>query len=82
MLVRLFSREHVDILLSNKSHLNGTDYVLFEDATQISRKLLNTLKKHPKIESAWIANGTIWAKKLSGGSKFKVSINDNLEMKS
>jgi hypothetical protein len=77
LLVRLYSRELVESLLRKKKELKGKPYVLYEDATMVNRVIVNTIKRMPLIENAWIINGTIWAKKV-GGEKFKVGIHDNL----
>jgi hypothetical protein len=74
MLVRFFSRDLVSAIISKKSTLKGTGFVVFEDSTLINHKLLNALKLHPNIDSAWITNGTVWAKKLAGGAKQRMTI--------
>jgi hypothetical protein len=78
LLVRLFSREQVDTILSKRKNLKGSTFVIFEDATMANRLLVNALNRMDVVENAWITNGTVWAKK-AGGTKFKVTIHDNLD---
>ena len=80
MLVRLYSRQIRELLLSKKSNLKETEFVLHEDAPLIQCRLLFKLKHHDNIESAWLGNGTIFARKLSGGDKFKVDIHDDIDI--
>jgi hypothetical protein len=78
MLVRLYERDYVDLLLKKKSNLKGSTFVLYEDATFLDRKLINLLNDHPLVENAWMTHGTIWAKKVDGGDKVKVTIKDDI----
>jgi hypothetical protein len=80
MLVRFFERDYVDVVLGKKTTLKNSTFVLFEDATMKDRKLTNKLNDHDKVHSAWISNGTVWAKKSQDGDKFKVSFHDDIEI--
>ena len=79
ILVRFFARDHADLVLSQKRELKGSDFVIYEDSLVKQRTVLNLLKKHSKVESAWIHNGKIWAIKKAGGRKIRVSVFDDLE---
>ena len=80
LLVRFFSRDIVDRILNAKSLTKDTVYSVFEDATFINRRLQYALQHHPNFHSAWISNGTVWAKKTLRGDKFKVSIHANIDL--
>jgi hypothetical protein len=79
ILVRFHARDHADLVLAHKSRLKGTDFVVYEDAPVKQRTVLNNVKRHPKVESAWMAHGKIWAIKKSGGRKFKINVFDDIE---
>ena len=80
LLVRFFSRDTVDRILFAKSATKDTEYAVFEDATAVNRRLQYAIKHHPNFHSAWISNGTVWAKKTLRGEKFKVSIHANIDL--
>ena len=79
LLVRFFERDYVDLVLGKKTILKDSTFVVFEDATMKNRKLVNKLNDHDKVHSAWITNGTVWAKKNQEGEKFKVGIHADIE---
>jgi hypothetical protein len=80
LLIRFFSRDVVDRILSVKSLTKDTPYSVFEDATFINRRLQYAVQHHPNFHSAWISNGTVWAKKTLRGDKFKISIHANIDL--
>jgi hypothetical protein len=79
IMARFFRRDHVEQILRVKKTLKGKGYVVFEDTTAKNRKLLNALNQHPAVENAWTSGGTVWCKLKTGGPKFKVGINDDLD---
>jgi hypothetical protein len=79
MLVRLFERDYIDLILTKRTMLKGSELVIYEDASYINRTLVTALKNDPRIHSAWIAYGRIWAKKTIKGKKFKVTMHDDLD---
>jgi hypothetical protein len=80
LLVRFHARDLVQLILRNRTKLKGSQYVLFEDCTLKNRKLIRELKNHPKIDSAWSVNGTVWAKTEPNGRKIKFTLGDNLDI--
>jgi hypothetical protein len=78
LLIRFYSREICDYLLSSKKLLKGTGKMLVEDATQLNKNLMHTLKEHDDVESSWTLAGNIWMKLLNG-KKMKVTIKDDYE---
>jgi hypothetical protein len=81
MLVRFFSRDLAQHIISNKRNLKETPYILHEDSTLKSRKLLRSLPDHPRIESAWIAYGSVWGTPVNNGKRIKFQLGDNIDKK-
>ena len=69
-------------ILTARRKLKGSGVSIFEDITHKNRALLNRVKNHPEIESAWTMKGTVWAKARGSGkkgTKFKVELFDNID---
>jgi hypothetical protein len=80
MLIRLFERDYVDLVITKRKMLKGSGFVIYEDASYINRTLVTALKRDPRVHSAWIAYGRVWAKKSITGKKFKVGMHDNIDL--
>jgi hypothetical protein len=79
MLIRLHEMDYVDLILNNKTTLKGSNLVIYEDGSYKNRTLVTALKKDTRVHSAWLAYGSVWAKKTVKGKKFKVHFLDNLD---
>ena len=81
MLVRFFARDHAKLVVENRRKHKGTMSVIYEDTTWANRRLLNALKclkRLGSLHSAWLKNGSVWAKKTEDGLKIKMSIHDDI----
>lgn len=78
MLVKFFSRDKIDQIISIRSKLKGTGLAIFEDATQLNRALCTRLYKHDLIANSWVQRGSVWAT-TKAGKKFKVNIADDID---
>ena len=66
IIVRFFARDSKKAVLANRHKLKGSKIVVYDDLTLKNSKLLNRVKNHPQIESAWVINGKIKAKTKGG----------------
>jgi hypothetical protein len=78
MLVRLYSRDNVDTILSVRKTLKDSGYIIYEDLPMITRLLINDLKKNYGLNSTWYSNGKVWVKKTATSEKFIIGITDNI----
>jgi hypothetical protein len=82
ILTRFFSRDLTQLVIKMRTILKGSDYVVYEDCSYLTKQLLREVKGHPSIESGWQANGgQVWGKLKNGGRKVKFYLGDNLSMK-
>lgn len=81
MLFRCFSRDLVQILLKNGFNVKGSQTVLYEDSTYLHRKLLQALKDDPRIDSAWLYNGSVWAKMAANARISEFTLLDDIQSK-
>ena len=57
IIVRFCVRDAKKAVLANRHKLKGSKIVVYDDLTLKNSKLLNRVKNHPQIESAWVING-------------------------
>ena len=81
MLVHFYSREDVSRNLYKRRMLAGSQFVIFEDTTLLNRLLINNLKDHIDVHSAWCSNGQVWARRHDSDKKIKFGILDNIDDK-
>ena len=66
IIIKFFSRDTKQMIIENKFKLKGTNIRIYDDLTLDNRKLLNRLRNHIEIESAWYFNGKIKEKTIDG----------------
>ena len=66
IIVKFFARDTKQLVTENRFKLKGTNIRIYDDLTIENRKLLNRLRNHSEIESAWYFNGKIKAKTING----------------
>ena len=80
LMIRFFRRELAEYVLKNKRVLKGKEKSIFEDSPRLHRDLLFKLSKRAEVEQAWNMGGSVWVKLHATTRKFKVSINDDLDV--
>ena len=66
IILKFFARDTKISVMEKRHKLKGTAFFVADDLTPKNSRLLNRLKNHPDIESAWVMNGKIRAKTVSG----------------
>jgi hypothetical protein len=74
------ARDRRDEAIKRRRQLKGTGTVIYEDLTTLNAKLINRLKNHPDITSAWSSFGKIYGLS-SDGKKMKFEPFDKIHMK-
>ena len=80
VIVRFFSRELRDSVMLCRRSLKNTGFSLQEDLTVRNYRLLQSLKKCPKVDTTWTWNGKIFAKEKGAPKGRSFDIFDALPM--
>ena len=66
IIVKFFAPDTKQLVTENRFKLKGTNIRIYDDLTIENCKLLNRLRNHSEIESAWYFYGKIKAKTING----------------
>ena len=66
IIVKFFARYTKPLVTENRFKLKGTNIRIYDDLTIENRELLNRLRNHSEIESAWYFNGKVKTKTING----------------
>ena len=77
IIVKFFRRDDKQRVIGARRKLKHSDYVITEDLTELSQKLLNRARIHSDVSATWSWNGNIWCITHSG-HKIKLNPYDNI----
>ena len=79
VLVKLMNNDTNSKVMRHRQTLKEAGHRLVDDVTKLNTGLLNRLSNHPKLESAWFYNGSIFGK-AHQGKRYKFDIYDSVDM--
>ena len=65
IIARFFNRNRRFEVLKQRFNLKNTSFLMTDDITRNNITLLNRLRNHPKVDSAWFTNGKVKAKEVT-----------------
>ena len=80
VLVKLMNNDTKSkVTMRHRKPLKEAGHRLVDDVTKLNTGLLNRHSNHPKLESAWFFNGSIFGK-THQGRRYKFDIYDSVDM--
>ena len=77
IIVRFFKRDIISKILATRRDLKKTGYVITEDLTNLNQQLLNRVRFHNNINTAWSWNDSIWCV-TKAGHKIKLRLYEDI----